>query len=77
MWPQIGIWVATSVLGYLFRPKPPGPPPPANLADIKVPTAEEGREIGVLFGTRDISTQNCVWHGDLKVTPIRKKGGKK
>lgn len=49
----------------------------AGLGDIQVPTAEEGREIPVLFGTRDIDGPNVVWYGDLKTVAIKSKGGKK
>jgi hypothetical protein len=50
---------------------------PAGFDEIQAPTAEEGREIPVLFGTRDMSGPNVVWYGDLKTVPVRKKGGKK
>jgi hypothetical protein len=57
----------------------PGPKnaPAMSLDDITAPTAEEGREIPVLFGTRDIKGPNVVWYGDLKTTAVKKKGGKK
>ena len=45
--------------------------------EFKAPTAEEGREIPVLFGTRDITAPNVVWYGDVTTKAIRKKGGKK
>jgi len=45
---------------------------PAELKDFKVPTAEDGRVIQVLVGTRLITSPNWVWYGDLRVTPIRK-----
>lgn len=45
--------------------------------DIDTPTAEEGVEITVLFGTRYIGNPNVVWYGDIKTIAIRKKGGKK
>lgn len=59
-----------------MMPKPQSQPP-AGLGDIKAPTAEEGREIPVLFGTRDLRAPNVVWYGDLKTVAIKKKGGKK
>lgn len=49
----------------------------AGIGDIQAPTAEEGREIAVLFGTREMSGPNIVWYGDLRVVAIKKKGGKK
>ena len=47
------------------------------LDDFDLPTAEEGRPIPVVFGTMLLRGPNVVWAGDLKVDPIRKKGGKK
>lgn len=53
------------------------PQKPSSVEDLDVPVAEVGKEIPVLFGTRDIKSPNVVWYGDLKVKPIRQKGGKK
>jgi hypothetical protein len=77
MWPQVVLWVVSLVISYALRPKPPAGPGPAGLEDIKAPTAEDGREIPVLFGTRDIKGANVVWYGDLKTVAIKEKGGKK
>lgn len=70
------LWVATTVISYALQPKPKSAKP-APLGDFNVPTAEEGREIPVLFGTRDIQGPNVVWYGDLRATAIRSKSGKK
>ena len=45
--------------------------------EIDVPTAEEGREIPVLFGCRRIKSPNVVWYGDLKTKPIKSSRRKK
>jgi len=45
--------------------------------DLELPTAEAGKKIPVLFGTRDIKSPNLVWYGNFRSTAIRKKGGKK
>lgn len=45
--------------------------PPADLENIKVPTAEEGRAIPVLFGTRVIEGPNVVWYGDFKTQEVK------
>jgi len=63
-------------MSIIFRPKS-NTPPPAGISEIQLPTAEEGREIPVLFGCRYIRGANVVWYGDLKTTPIKSKGGKK
>lgn len=76
MWWYIAVFIVALVVSYAMTPKPQSQPP-AGLGDIKAPTAEEGREIPVPFGTRDIESANVVWYGDLKTVAIRKKGGKK
>lgn len=76
MWWYIAVFIVALVVAYSMAPKPQTQPP-AGLGDVKVPTAEEGREIPVLFGTRVIEGPNVVWYGDLRTTAIRKKGGKK
>jgi hypothetical protein len=73
---NIVYWVVTTVISYALQPKPKSQPA-AGLGDFKVPTAEEGREIPVLFGTRDVEGPNVVWYGHLRAQAIKKKGGKK
>ena len=46
-------------------------PPAAGLGDFDVPVATDGKEIPVLFGTREITQPNVVWYGHLKTVPIR------
>lgn len=72
----IALFVVSLVVAYATMPKPQSQKP-AGLGDLQVPTAEEGREIPVLFGTRDINAPNVVWYGDINAVPIKKKGGKK
>jgi len=76
MWWYIAVFVVALVAAYAFAPKPQSQPP-AGLNDVKAPTAEEGREIGVLFGTRDIKGPNVVWYGHFRAVAVKKKGGKK
>lgn len=75
-WSYVIYFVISLVISYAMMPKPQSQPP-AGLGDIKAPTAEEGREIPVLFGTRHIEGPNVVWYGDLRTEAIRKNGGKK
>lgn len=75
VWWYIVVFIVALVLAVTMMPKSQSQPP-AGLGDFKVPTAEEGREIPVLFGTRDCEGPNVVWYGDLKVEPIKKKTGK-
>lgn len=76
MWWYIVVFIVALVVAYAATPKPQSQPP-AGLGDINVPTAEDGREIPVLFGTRLMGGPNIVWYGDLRTVPVRKKGGKK
>lgn len=76
MWWYVAVFIVALVVSYAMAPKPQSQPP-AGLGDVKAPTAEEGREIPVLFGTRNIEGPNVVWYGHLKTSPIKKKGGKK
>jgi len=71
-------WFAVAFLvvfavAYATMPKPTG----AALGTVETPTAEEGRAIPVLFGTREISSVNVVWYGDVGSVAVKKKGGKK
>ena len=75
-WPLAAGILGALVAVYALAPKPPRTPP-AGLNEIKAPTAEEGREIPVLFGCRKIESANVVWYGDLRTTAIKQKGGKK
>lgn len=43
---------------------------PFGIKDFKVPIAVDGKEIPVLFGTREITQPNVVWYGDFKTSPI-------
>lgn len=75
-WPLIIAQIVLLVIGIAMIPKPKSAPPP-GINSIRVPTAEVGREIPVLFGTRKIEGPNVVWWGSLRTVAIRKKGGKK
>lgn len=76
MWWYVVVFIVALAVAYHKAPKPQSQPP-AGLGDIQVPTAEDGREIPVLFGSRILAGPNVVWYGDLRTVAIRKKGGKK
>lgn len=63
-------------VSYALAPKPQ-PPKPASLEDFDVPTAEQGREIPVVFGTITVTGPNVLWYGNLRSEAIVKEGGKK
>lgn len=68
------LFVATTVIGILLRPKQHGPLA-SSLGDFQLPTAQEGRAIPVAFGTVKIGGGNTVWWGDLRIQPIKQGGG--
>lgn len=76
MWQFIAGLILAMLASYFLRPKPQNIPP-AGIDDIKAPTAEQGRDIPVLFGTKELTGPNVVWYGDLRTDPIKKSGGKK
>lgn len=76
MWWYIAVYIVALVVSYASMPKPQNKKP-AGLGDIETPTAEVGREIPVLFGTRDLNGPNVVWYGHLRTVAVKKKGGKK
>lgn len=72
---NVVLWVGSLALSALLRPRPPDVPRP-NASDIRVPVSQEGKEVGWLFGTRDLPL-NVVWWGHMRTIAIKKKGGKK
>jgi hypothetical protein len=70
MWWFVVALVVSMVVSYAMQPKPQAQPP-AGLGEFNVPTAEVGREIPVLFGTRDMSGPNVVWYGDLRTEAVK------
>jgi len=76
MWWLVAVFVVSLAVAIAFAPKPQSTPPP-GLNEIQAPTAEDGREIPVLFGTRIMLAPNVVWWGHVRLVPIKKKGGKK
>lgn len=76
MWFFFAVFLVAFAVAYTIGPKTQTRKP-AGLNEFQAPTAEVGREIPVLFGTRDLNGPNVVWYGDLRVVPIKKKGGKK
>lgn len=45
--------------------------------DVGTPETEEGKPIGVVFGTEWVKDPNVVWFGHVKSKSIKKSGGKK
>jgi len=70
MWWFVAAVVVSVAISFLLIPKPKTITP--AIGEVVAPTAEEGREVPVLFGTREISGPNIVWYGDLKTRAIKK-----
>lgn len=49
---------------YQALQKPPEPPTPSPQEVANMPTAEQGMDVPVLFGTYWIRKSNVVWWGD-------------
>jgi hypothetical protein len=49
----------------------PAAPSAFGIGDFDVPVATDGKEIPVLFGTREVTQANVVWYGDLNTSAIR------
>lgn len=67
MW-QIFWWIVTTIISYALQPKPPTPQP----GKVEIPTVEEGRKIGILFGSRWLKGPHIFAWGDVRTTPIKK-----
>ncbi|RUW41531.1 hypothetical protein EOA37_09730 [Mesorhizobium sp. M2A.F.Ca.ET.015.02.1.1] len=64
------IAIASYALQLVLTPKPQNAKA-KSLEDFEAPTAEEGREIPVVFGTEDIADPNVTWYGDLLKRAIK------
>lgn len=73
---MIAVLVVAAFVSAALAPKQ-APPKPSSLSDFDVPTADEGREIPVVFGTVTVTGPNVIWYGDFGVDAITAKGGKK
>ena len=74
-WIAAIIFVVALVVAFVMMPEPQSAPPP-GIGEVKGPTAEEGREIPVLFGTRVIAGPNICWFGDIKTIAMTEEVGK-
>jgi len=78
MW-QIVVWIGLQIVSYLLTPKATSNQSSVAPGEVEATTVDSSGPVPVLFGTRLISTPNCVWYGDVGTTPIRScsGGGKK
>lgn len=75
-WEYIVVLIVAALVSYALAPKPPSPKP-ASIEDFDIPTAEQGREIPVAFGTVTVTGANVIWYGGLGTEEIVASGGKK
>jgi hypothetical protein len=75
MWFYAFVLVLSIAISVAMRPKPQSQKPP-SLAELSVPTAEEGREVLVIFGEVWVDDPNVLAYGDLRTTPIKTRTGK-
>lgn len=59
---NIAISVTMMVIAYLIMPKPKQPKP--EVRDLENPTADAGRPIPVIFGTKTVKGVNVMWYGE-------------
>lgn len=72
LWDLVIYVIVAAVVSYALAPKPPQQQPPST-EDVQAPTAEEGRPLGVIFGTCWVTGPNVVWYGDISTSPIKKR----
>lgn len=76
MWWYVAIFVVGLLVAYSQVPKAQNQKS-AAFSDVQAPTAEEGREIPVLFGTMMIRNPNIVWYGNFSAAPVEGSSGSK
>lgn len=72
-WLIVAYWVSIIILAARsLREQKINPP---DVSDVEVPSAEPGKEIGVLFGRHIIKSANTVGYWNVKTSPIKKARG--
>ena len=78
MWPMIIVAVVMMIASVaISMSMAKNMDPTSTEGALDVPTAEEGGDIPVCFGTNLIKDGNVIWYGDPSITKIKSKGGKK
>jgi len=67
------LMAASTVLSGLLQKLPKAKA--SSLGEMQAPTAEEGRNIPVIFGTCLLRAPNVVWYGDFSTQAIKKSAG--
>ena len=64
-WVQFWLWVASFLISDYFRERLPSQTA-AGIGDFSIPTATEGRPVGVILGgTMRVDAPNCIWYGQF------------
>lgn len=66
------LMLASAAASYYAAQKAAGRASQATAGTIDAPTAESGRPIPKLYGTKNITSPNVVWYGDIKTEAIQK-----
>ena len=69
------IMLVVTAAMYASMPRPKGVTP-QNLTESDVPTAQDGRDLCVLFGEGWVDDNNVINFGALSTSPIPSNGGK-
>ena len=73
-WEEVIYFIVSVLISIALAPKPKAPRQ-AAIDDFKIPTAQEGRPIPVIFGEVICTGPNCVWYGDLSIQSLKKRAG--
>ena len=76
MW-NVVIWIGLSIVSYLLSNRNTSQQTNATPGELETTTVDASSPVPVLFGTRLITSANCVWYGDVGTTPIVTCGGGK
>lgn len=73
----IVIWIGLQVVSYLISNRNTSQQTAVTPGELETTVVDASSPVPVLFGTRLMSSPNCVWYGDVGTTPIVQCGGGK
>jgi hypothetical protein len=73
------VWAAVFIaaLFYVSKATPKSDQNGIEAGKPEMPTASEGVDVPVVFGTVQLKTYNLGWWGDVAVEPVKEKAGGK
>lgn len=70
-WVIVALYIASTVIGELLRPKQSFSAPKAgSVDDFAIPTADNGRPIPIVYGTVKVTGPNVLWYGSFSSKPV-------